>query len=104
MDVLQDPVLLVQWPVFMFLSMYSVLDIFTENHFKHFLKCVSSTELGGGIMNMNKHMSLATVTSLYPGGGETGTVSKNVSVMVSIRCFVEVGAGNSGGTKEEVIN
>lgn len=61
--------LLVQWPVFMFLCMDSILDPFPENHFKHFLKCVSSTELGGGIRNINKHVSFTTVMSQYPGGG-----------------------------------
>lgn len=55
-------------------------------------------------MNMDKCISLTTVMSQYPGGGGRGAINKNTSGMVSIRYFMEVSTGNSGGTKEGVIN
>lgn len=61
--------LLVLWPILMFLSIYSTHDLFCENHFNHLLNCVSNTDLGGGIMNINKGIFLTKVISYSHCGG-----------------------------------
>lgn len=53
----------------MFLGIYSILDPFHENHFNHLLNCVSNSDLGGGIMNINKGIFTTKVISCSHYGG-----------------------------------